>query len=425
MIRALLRALPLVFLFATSAPAQDALRIAAVVNDQIVSVYDLEMRISLLLLFSGLPDTTETRQRLALQALRTLVDDELKRQEAKRQKIKLGDKDIAEAMRHLEQSNGLKEGGLQEILERRRIEKTALTKQIEAQLYWGKLVSRFFGPQVQISDEEVNAALAEIERHKGKPEYRVSEIFLPVDRPENDGDVLALANRLVLQFQRGTGFEALARNFSKSATAEHGGDLGWNAQGQLDQDLDKVVVQLQPGQISTPIRTSEGYYIVLLKDRRVSTGLATEPTQSPVVNVQQFFLPIEKTASPIEVASGMDAARRIAAKSKTCEDLDKAGKAIGSPLSGNLGDMRIDALAPQQRTLIRALPPLTPSQPMQTEDGIIVLMVCKRQDERAAQPDQTNMRGQVERRLIEERLDMASQQYLKDLRRNAFVDIRI
>jgi len=62
---------------------------------------------------------------------------------------------------------------------------------------------------------------------------------------------------------------------------------------------------------------------------------------------------------------------------------------------------------------------------LQTEDGIIVLMVCKRQDDQAAQPDQANVRGQVERRLIDERLDMAAQQYLKDLRRNAFVDVRI
>lgn len=415
----------LTFLATGGAGAQDSLRIAAVVNEQIISVYDLNMRLSLVMAFAGLPDTVENRQRLAPQVLRTLIDDELKRQEAIRQKLSVTENDIQRAIRRLERMNGVKEGELDTLLARRKIEKKTLTRQIEAEMLWGRLVGSAFGPSVQVSDEEIDELLAEIEKNKGKPEFLVSEIFLPVDRSTNEAEVLALANRLIEQMKEGASFAALARNFSKSATADHGGDLGWNVHGQLGPYLDAAVVTLQPGQTSAPIRAADGYYILRLRDQRTAAGIGGEKRQSPIVNVQQFFLPIEKGASPAEVATATDAAKRVVEKAKNCEELDKASKEIGSLMSGNLGDIPTDALAPQQRSLIRALPVMTPSQPLRTEDGVIVLMVCRRDEVKSETPSEAGIRTRISDRLVEERLDLAARQYLRDLRRNAFVDIRL
>ncbi|MBI1986079.1 MAG: SurA N-terminal domain-containing protein, partial [Rhodospirillales bacterium] len=163
----------LAFLATGGAGAQDSLRIAAVVNEQIISVYDLNMRLSLVLAFAGLPDTVENRQRLAPQVLRTLIDDELKRQEAVRQKLSVTENDIQRAIRRLERMNGVKEGELDTLLARRKIEKKTLTRQIEAEMLWGRLVGSTFGPSVQVSDEEIDELLAEIEKNKGKPEFLV------------------------------------------------------------------------------------------------------------------------------------------------------------------------------------------------------------------------------------------------------------
>lgn len=405
--------------------AQDSLRIAAVVNDQIISVYDLDMRLGLVTTFSGVPDTVENRQRMAPQVLRTLIDEELKRQEAVRRGVTVSESEIQRTIARLEKRNKLKAGEMSKMLARRNIEIKALTRQIEAQLLWGRLVSGSFGRSVHVSDEEINAVLAEVERNKGKPQYLLAEIFLPVDRPESDPETLALANRLIDQLKQGASFAALARNFSKSASGTHGGDLGWNVQGQLGPYLDAAIVNLKPGQVSTPIRAADGYYILLLRDKRIATGLDEAPRQSPVVNVQQFFLPIEKGSSPAEVALATEAANKVVEKAKTCEELDKASKEIGSPMSGNLGDIPTDALAPQQRDLIRALPVMTPSQPLRTDDGVIVLMVCRRDEFQSDTPTEGGIRERIAERLIEERLDLAGNQLLRDLRRNAFVDVRL
>ena len=407
------------------ARAQEALRIAAVVNDEIISVYDLNMRLNLVVALSALPDTIETRQRLAPQVLRSLIDDELKRQEAARLGIPVSEGEIESALRRLEKSNGLDKGGLDRFLASRNIQKSSLTNQFESEIAWRKLIQGRFGALSQVSDEEIDEVLSEIENNKGKPEYLVSEIFLPVDKPENEREILSLANRLIQQTRAGANFLALAQNFSKSPTAESGGDLGWNRLGQLGNELDQALAKLRPGQLSPPVRTIDGYTILYLRKQRTARGLTNLETASPVVNLQQLFLPLPPDSSPAAVADAMEGARNFGDKAKTCEDLDKMGKEIASPLSGNLGDIKTSALAPQQRDLVRGLPPLKASRPLRTNDGVIVLMVCRRDKVEKTELTAAGHRERIADRLINERMGLAARQHMRDLRRAAFLDIRL
>ncbi|MBT7943797.1 MAG: peptidylprolyl isomerase, partial [Alphaproteobacteria bacterium] len=221
--------------------AQEALQIAAIVNEQIISAYDLNMRLTLVMLFSGLREAPETRRRLAPQVLRTLIDEELKRQEAKRIGIDITDKEVGKIMRNMEKSSNLHKGGLREYLVQRNVEISILSNQIRADISWKDLVGGRYGRSVNITEEEIDEVLAKIKDNEGKPEYRVSEIFLPVDKPENDAQIAALANRLIEQARSGVNFAALAKNFSKSQSAGKGGDLGWNRIGQLEQELDNAL----------------------------------------------------------------------------------------------------------------------------------------------------------------------------------------
>ena len=405
------------------ARAQDALRIAAVVNDEMISVYDLNMRLNFVVAFSGLPDTNETRQRLGPQILRSLIDDELKRQEATRLGIPVSEGEVERALRRVEKGNGFDKGGLDKFLASRNIRKSSLTTQIESEIAWRKLVQGRFGALSQVSDEEIDDVLSK--SNKGKPEYLVSEIFLPVDKPENEREILSLANRLIQQTQAGANFQALAQNFSKSPTAESGGNLGWNRLGQLGNDLDQALAKLRPGRLSPPVRTVDGYYILYLRKQQTARGLASPETASPVVNLQQLFLPLPPGTGPAAVSDAMEGAKIFADKAKNCEDLDKMGKEIGSPLSGNLGDIKTSALAPQQRDLVRGLPALKASRPLRTNDGVIVLMVCRRDEVENLELPAAGHRERIANKLINERMGLAARQHMRNLRRAAFVDIRL
>ena len=106
-------ALVLIFLSPDSR-AQDTLGIAAVVNDKVISVYDLGMRLSLVTIFTGLPNNSETRNRLVPQVLQTLIEEQLKRQEASRRRITASDKAVQAPRRNLEKDNKLGKGGLKD-----------------------------------------------------------------------------------------------------------------------------------------------------------------------------------------------------------------------------------------------------------------------------------------------------------------------
>ena len=90
--------LAVTFLAATPAPAQDVQRIAAVVNEKVISIFDVQQRMRLLINSSGLAKNAETQRRIAPQVLRELIDEALQNQEAERLNIRITQGEIDDAM---------------------------------------------------------------------------------------------------------------------------------------------------------------------------------------------------------------------------------------------------------------------------------------------------------------------------------------
>ncbi|MED5395209.1 MAG: peptidylprolyl isomerase [Pseudomonadota bacterium] len=411
-------------LWVSAAQGQQVLRIAAVVNEEIISILDLDKRLTLVIRFARMPDTANTRQRLTPGILRDLIDDKLKSQEAKRLKITVAEGQIEKALAHIQRQNGVKTGEFDAYLKRNRIDKNALIEQIKTDLTWQRVIGLQFSYRIQISDDEVDEVLAEIEQNKGKPENLISEIFLPFATAAAESDVANLANRLIQQIKSGAPFDAVARSFSQSPTAAIGGDLGWITVGQLDKTLDDAVQGITTGQISNAIRTQDGYYILLLRDRRIAAGL-DKPKAETVVDLYQVHIPLPPGSPPDAVTARMQAGRNVAKHATNCDEMVLFGKESGSPLSGRLGHIKLVDLSPQLRLLIDGLPPKKPSQPMRTNDGVIVLMICNQVQAPSEATRINDHRTRVQKRLLDEQLAHAARRYLRDLRRAAFVEIRL
>lgn len=158
-----------------------AQRIAVVVNEEAISVRDVEARMHLVIVSSALRDSGELRQRLRPQILRTLIDERLQLQEARRLKIPVSETEIKGALATIEQQNRLPPGGIETLFERTGIDRASLVDQIRATIAWNKLIRLRGGPAVQISEDEIDEAIADATANKDRPEYRISEIFLPVN----------------------------------------------------------------------------------------------------------------------------------------------------------------------------------------------------------------------------------------------------
>jgi len=101
-----------------------------------------------------------------------------------------------------------------------------LVDQLTASIVWAKLVRRLVSQTNVVSDEEIDEASKRMKESANEPQSRVAEIFLAVDNPQQDDEVRRLAERLIEQMKRGARFSAVAQQFSQSATAAVGGDLG-------------------------------------------------------------------------------------------------------------------------------------------------------------------------------------------------------
>lgn len=416
---ALCAALILVAANAAPAAAQGGSeRIAAVVNDEPISRFDLDNRLRFTMLTSGLPDTPDVRQRLTPDVLRGLVDEQLKTQEAKRLGIKVEAANVEAAVRRMEAQARMEPGGMKAYLDKVGISLSTLTNRIESDMLWGQVVNMRFRRAIRISDGDIDEQLSRVRANAGKPQSLVAEIFLPVEDSAKERDVAALAGRLADQIRNGVPFRAIAQNFSQSPSAAQGGDLGWIPAGQMEATVDRTLAAMQPGQITPPVRGEHGYYILMLRERRVADPA---PEVEPLLTLTQVLVPLPPNSTPVQVRVQFAQAESLVSGAKSCTDMDRAAKSSGSPMSGGLGTLKLSALPAETRAVVGDLPVNTVSHAIQAKDAIAVFMVCKREVPTAAAEE----RRKVFDSILEERLQLGARQYLRDLRRSAFVDVRI
>ncbi len=250
------------------AAAQDTLRIVALVNDDVITAIDLAVRTEMVIARSRVQDTPETRQRLRPQVLRALIDDRLRQQAADKEGVSVPQDSIDERMSQLAQNNNMSLDQFREALRHNNLDPNWLEDQIRTEIAWGILVNRKFRSGIVITDADIDAAERRLREDAGKTEYRLAEIFLSVDDPNETETARESAQRLVDQLKQGVDFGEIARQFSQSATASNGGALGWVAPGDLSPEIASAVQTLQSDTIAGPIRSEGGFHILKLLDRR-------------------------------------------------------------------------------------------------------------------------------------------------------------
>ena len=397
---------------------RDVQSIAAVVNHEVISVYDVLERMKLVILSTDLKDTPETRQRLLPLVLRSLIDEHLQVQEADRLNLKVSDEEIGRAMTSIEKENHIKTGDLDAFLAKAGVDRQTVVDQVRAGLAWGKVIRRQIRPTIDIGEDEVTDALGRLEAAKDKPQDLLAEIFLTVDTPTKDAEVRDTAQRLVNEIAAGASFPALARQFSQSASALNGGDIGWAVEDQLEPEIEAVVKKMKPPSVSMPIRTPGGYYIMALRERRI---VSQEMAASESVHLRQIYFPLPKDATKQDVESETRTAQSVVKKARNCDELAKLTPETESHLSGDLGWVALKDLPADLRNVVEGLDVNKPSKAIPKDDGLAVLMVCERKDPESLIPT----RQEIAQVLMRQRLELQADRYMRELRSNATVDNRL
>ena len=334
-------------------------------------------------------------------------------QEAGRLESTPDDKEVDEGFAKLAEQNNLQPEQFKKVLSARPGVYESLRQQIKTQIAWGNVIKRKIRPKVNVTEEDINAYLAEKAKNPAKVEYQIAEIFL-----RNTDANKALAQQIVKDLRSGKQrFSAVARQFSQGLEASKGGLLGWLAEGALEDSLNTAIKATPIGQITDPVTSSRGLHILLIRERR-----DVLPTQqaSQRLRLKQVVVPLPPKELPPKMQKQAEAQIQFfQTEAKDCAAMDAMIKKINHPMSRDNGMVRLGNLPAPIVQAVKDLQENKVSAPVRAGDGLAIFMVCGRESdaEQTVRDDAANAIGN-------ERLNRLQERYYRDLRSAAYVDIR-
>lgn len=393
---------------ALSAPSpseQGVEKIVAIVNDEIISEFDLDQRIRLVFASTGVRPTADMQARVKSEILDSLIDEKLQVQEANEFDMVIDAETLQGAVSYIAQQNQSTAEEFQRMITSSGISWRVYLNQLYAELVWDRLVRARFSSRVSISDEEVEAYLDRLKENADKPENRIAEIFLAVDSPDQDRRVYETAMRLSQQLREGARFQAVAQQFSQSPSAAVGGDVGWVYQGELAPEIDAALDRIQPGQLTEPVRTVAGYYIMLLIDQRIRSKGDIMKTR---LSLAKLSVPVGQEAD-LQALTAMD-----------CKAAKKAARANDNASYVDLGVLQLGDLSEQLRDSLMDKQAGQTTDAAEKDGRVEQLLVCARRDDKPKLPT----RDQVSANLSNRQIALMARRYLRDLRRDATIEYR-
>lgn len=404
--------------------------IAATVNDEPISDYELRQRVALYLATSGITQqlAPEQRKRIRDQILKTLEDEKVQLQEAVKKKITVSPIEVDKRINAMMAENHFTITQLRATLAQAGANEEALRAQITASIAWQKAVQDEYGDQVDIAPQMVDEELARYRETANRVHYHVSEIFLPVDNPEQDAKVKKDAEDVETQLHEGAPFPLVARQFSQHPSAATGGDMGWIYAGQLAPELDRALAKMQAGGISDPIRSVGGWYILALRERQEPAGTKIAKAPAPTdpegsLPLARLLFPVDSRGPKAEFDKVMAVAGQIYAHYEGCAQLADLQKKMPGTIFMNLGETKLSDLSPVIQKGLASTRSGEAASPFVSDAGIELIGRC---DKRV--PILTDYvipsREQVENQLFDTQISALARRYLRDLRRDANIQVR-
>ncbi len=401
----------------TQSNLQDVQQIVAIVNDEVISLFDLKQRALMLIATSGQRQVTPEQQRfIQSQAMDALIDDKLKIQEASEYNATAGQGELDQAFNNYARQLNLDPDELEKQLNETGIEKQTLITQIAASMAWSGVVQGLLQPLVNVTDDEVQNLIDKMERDKGKLQYKISEIFILVTDNARRAETLETAKLISDQLNQDVSFEAVARQFSQSSTAAVGGDLGWVMTDELPAELKEAILNMEIGQVSEPIETEDGIYIVKLND----TSRILELNKNDIaVNLRFiFFDQNEDNSQTLEELNNQFYSSL--SQTDTCERYEEKAAEFGASDYGDVGSIKLGAVPRQLHEEMLSMEIGAGTKLFEDDGGYRSLILCAKEIPEVTLPDFET----VLENLTQTRLQLVARRHLRDLRRDAIIDYR-
>lgn len=384
----------------------------ALVNDELITSYQLRQQMLMIIAMTQVQPTAENIPAIQRQALNSLIDERLQMQELARFELVVEDEAVEEELTAMAADAGVTLPGYFELLETGGIRPDTIRQQVRTRIGWRRLVQGRYAPRARIGRTQVEQTLQRIAEAATKPQYLVGEIYIDAARVGGMDAAMAGANQLVEQMIQGAPFQAVARQFSAAPSAANGGDAGWLISGEVPPPLQTAFDNMNPGQLSRPIPVEGGVWIVYMREKR-------QGASSELVRLKQMMVEAPVSAPEAEVLAAGGALQALRS-TLTCDNIEQVAAGRPGLLASDLGEARPDDLAPQFQDIARTGEVGSISEPVRTPLGVHLIAVCGR---RAGGVDLPTAE-EVENRLFGQQLSMLERRYIRDLREDSTIEVR-
>lgn len=266
-----------------SLAGKSEISVVAKIDNQIITNLDLMDRYNFLLAISEISiDSKKEKLLLLNQLLQKMIDEKLQLGEARSLELSMSAGQLDEAVKKVAIGQGRDFNEFREFFNKKALSYPNYLLQLKSQILWNKVITKVVSPRVKVSEIEVKELLElkKIKAHSLK--LFLAEIYIPFDYQFNNEKIDAqdLAIKLVDELRKkkksgkyGANFSNIAEQFSRSATAEFGGEIGWVGQSDIDTKIYNAIFNMKAGQISDPIIRNDGYHIFKVIDKKSVSNL--------------------------------------------------------------------------------------------------------------------------------------------------------
>jgi peptidyl-prolyl cis-trans isomerase SurA len=398
--------------------------IVAVVNDDVILRSELEEQIGALLAQLGPADgQLPPRNVVEEQVLERLISDRLQLEAATQAGITVDDQTVARAVANIAKNNHLTLAELRDVMEADGISFSHFRDQIRQEILLARLRNQEVLSRIVVTDREVDSFLAtEAAAATGRSAYHLYHILVSLPEgatPEEIQEARENAEQLVARVRAGEDFQHIALTRSDGRQALKGGDLGWRKASELPTIFTDVVVGMQRGDVSDPIRSASGFHIVLLDDFEGSDRQIVKQTRARhiLIATSEITSDTEAQSRLQQLKARIDAGDDFADLARSHSD-DK-GSAIKG---GDLGWVSSGDLVPRFEEKMNELSIGETSEPFRTEFGWHIVQVLERRDY-----DNTDdvLRSRAREAIRDRKAVEATELWLRRLRDEAYVEIRL
>ncbi len=398
--------------------------IVAVVEDDVVLASELRYRFGQVIKqleeqsMQKPPDSV-----LINQIMERLIIESLQRQEAERRGVEIDDESLTRAVMTFAERNNMSLPQFQQALHQDGMTYAEFREEIRTEMMIQRLQRNLINRRISISEQDVQGLLnSPYYAELFSDEYRVGHILLSLEDGASEAvaaEALRKAQSIVGSLRDGADFAKMAIENSSSPRALEGGDLGWRRAAELPSLFAETVLNMAVGDVGEPIQTSGAVHIIKLLERK---GAGTQKEEQ--TNVRHILVRPSEIRSPeatadliLDIKAQLDGGADFAELAKEHSE-DPASALAG----GDLGWSTPQAFVGQFGEIMEATPVGGISEPFLTQFGWHVLQVLERREQDMSDEARRNMAMEI---LHRRRFEEEQQEWLKELRDEAFVEVRL